>query len=102
VDAKKLAANAALLMLEELATRGGRVRRKYWRTYRIFTFWLGPEFTRDIISKLENAGYVRCERDRVFLAKELRITKTLSNIEKRALELAWNAFNNLYIPRSTD
>ena len=56
-----LDAKIALLILEELALRNGKVRRKYLKTYRMLTYWKGVDYTERIISKLIEGNYLKIE-----------------------------------------
>ncbi len=70
----------ALLILEELALRNGRVRKKYLKTYRMLTYWKGSEYSRKILNKLVEGGYLKIDSDYVVLLKTFKVNKSLSNI----------------------
>ncbi len=77
-------AQLALLMLEELAIRGGRARLKYVKTYRQISFWLGPSKARYIVETLVRGNYLALEGDRAVLLKHVTPRRTLGEI-RRAL-----------------
>ncbi len=75
-------AQLALLMLEELAIRGGRARLKYVKTYRQISFWLGPSKARYIVETLARGSYLALEGDRVVLLRHVAPKHTLTEIQK--------------------
>lgn len=83
-DAKKLYAALALYMLEELMLRGGRLRTKYWKTYRMARFWLGETEAAKILERLVSGGLVRLEGDRAILVKPFEVKRTLNAVLKAA------------------
>ncbi|CCC82213.1 hypothetical protein [Thermoproteus tenax] len=87
-DRRRLLSEMAIYFLEELALRGGRVKAKYWHTYRIAEFWLGKDAANEIVKKLAEASYLRVEGDYVVLIKTLDVKRSLSDIERRTLALA--------------
>ncbi|MEZ0319080.1 MAG: hypothetical protein ABWK05_03675 [Pyrobaculum sp.] len=87
VERKRLA-TLALYMLEELALRRrGRVRLRYWKTYRMAQFWLGEEAAKQVVSKLIEGGYVKVEGDYVVLVKQFTVKKSLNAVLKDAYNL---------------
>lgn len=77
---KKLLASIALLMLEELALRGGKIKPKYWKTYRLANFWLGREVAKNIVNKLVEGGYIKFQEGHVVLTKVFKPQKTLGSV----------------------
>lgn len=88
VDERKILSELALLMLEELALRGGRIKARHWRTYRAVSFWAGENTASTIIKRLAEGGFLRMEGDYVELAKPIKPPRGLREIERRALALA--------------
>ncbi|MFB6491398.1 MAG: hypothetical protein TU35_009245 [Thermoproteus sp. AZ2] len=88
VDERRVLSELALLMLEELALRGGRIKAKHWRTYRAVSFWAGEGTASTIVKRLAEGGFLRIEGDYVELAKPIKPPRGLKEIEGRALALA--------------
>ena len=85
---RELLAKLALLMLEELALRrGGRVKFKYWKTYRMAEFWLGREVARKVLDRLTEGGYVRIDGAYVVLARRFTPQKSLRAVLRDAYNL---------------
>jgi hypothetical protein len=85
---RELLAKLALLMLEELALRrGGRVKPKYWKTYRMAEFWLGRETAQRVLDRLVEGGYVRIDGAYVVLAKRFTPQKSLRAVLREAYSL---------------
>lgn len=86
-DARRLYASLALCMLEELVLRGGRLRLKYWKTYRMAQFWLGRAEAGEILDRLVKGGLVKLEGDRASLLKPFRVEKSLGSVLREAHRL---------------
>ncbi len=78
---RKILASLAFYMLEELAARrGGRVKRKYWKSLRMVEFWLGKDTAKLILDKLSEGGYIKFEDDYVVLLREFKPRRSLNAI----------------------
>ncbi|MEM0369523.1 MAG: hypothetical protein QXE80_02385 [Pyrobaculum sp.] len=77
---KKILTSIALLMLEELAIRGGKIKPKYWKTYRLANFWFGSEVTSHILNKLIEGGYIKIQDSYIVLIKAFRPQKSLGSV----------------------
>jgi hypothetical protein len=85
---RELLAKLALLMLEELALRrGGRVKSKYWKTYRMAEFWLGRETARRVLERLAEGGYVKIDGAYVVLTRRFTPQKSLRAVLRDAYNL---------------
>ncbi|OYT27318.1 MAG: hypothetical protein B6V02_00015 [Thermoprotei archaeon ex4572_64] len=73
-------AKLALLILEELALRNGRVRKKYLKTYRMLTYWKGSEYSRKILNKLVEGRYLKIDGEYIVLLKTFKVNKSLNSI----------------------
>lgn len=77
----------ALSILEELCLRGGKCKLKYLKTYRIVCYWLGFEYAKYIIKKLQEGNYVRLNNEVLELTKKFSINKSLNKIISELLNL---------------
>ena len=64
----------ALLMLEELAARGGSLRVKYWKTYRLARFWVG-DLADYVVRRLVEGGYLEVRDGRAVLLRRFSTSK---------------------------
>lgn len=88
VDERRILSEIALLLLEELALRGGSAKLKYIRTYKAVEFWAGEPAARLIIERLKEGGFIRIEGERIVLSKQIKPSRGLRGVDKRALALA--------------
>jgi len=85
---RELLVKLALLMLEELALRrGGRVKPRYWKTYRMAEFWLGRETVHRVLERLVEGGYVKIDGEYVVLLKRFTPQKSLRAVLRDAYSL---------------
>ncbi|HII47186.1 hypothetical protein [Pyrobaculum aerophilum] len=85
---RDIAARLALLMLEELALRkNGKIKDKYWKTYRMVVFWLGKEVADGIVRKLIEGGFIKIEGKYIVLVKRFSHGKSLNAILREAYNL---------------
>lgn len=85
---RDIAARLALLMLEELALRkNGKIKVKYWKTYRMVVFWLGKEVAYGIVRKLIEGGFIKIEGKYIVLVKRFSHGKSLNAILREAYNL---------------
>ncbi|WP_167827618.1 hypothetical protein [Pyrobaculum islandicum] len=78
----------ALLMLEELALRKeGKIKLKYWKTYRMSVFWLGKDVTQRVVDRLVEGGYIKPDGEYIVLLKRFTPQKSLRAILKEAYNL---------------
>ncbi|RFA97283.1 hypothetical protein [Pyrobaculum aerophilum] len=85
---RDIAAKLALLMLEELALRkNGKIKVKYWKTYRMVVFWLGKEVADGIVRKLIEGGFIKIEGKYIVLVKRFSHGKSLNAILREAYNL---------------
>lgn len=83
---RELFAAVALYMLEELAWRG-RVRLKYWKTYRMVKFWLGGDVADMVVKRLVEGGYIKVEGDRAVLLRVFTPKRRLGAVLREAYSL---------------
>lgn len=86
-DVRRLYTSLALHMLEELMLRGGRLRLRYWKTYRMARFWLGDREASEILERLVKGGLIRLEGDRAVLTRPFEVKRTLGAVLRAAHSL---------------
>ncbi len=60
-------ARLAMLLLRELAYRGGRAKLRYLKTYRAILEWGGEDYALYILNRLKEGSLVKVEGDYVAL-----------------------------------
>jgi len=60
-------ARLAMLLLRELAYRGGRAKLRYLKTYRAILEWGGEDYASYILNRLKEGSLVKVEGDYVAL-----------------------------------
>lgn len=63
----QVSAKLAMLLLRELAYRGGRAKLRYLKTYRAIVEWGGVEYANYIINRLRDGSLIRIEGNYVVL-----------------------------------
>ena len=71
----------AYYLMAELTLRW-RVRRRYLKTYRYVTYFLGPEVAQYILKKLSDGGYLILEGEYVTCKKPVPVSKSLTELER--------------------
>jgi len=89
-------ARLALLLLEELALRGGSSRLKYLKTYRYIAFWLGPDYAEYMLKRLVEGNYIERVGDKVRLKVRVAPSITYS----RLVKLVDETVKTLYLERT--
>lgn len=57
-----------MLLLRELAYRGGRAKLRYLKVYRTIEYWAGVEYARYIVERLSSGGLVKIDGDYLVLS----------------------------------
>ncbi|WP_243681426.1 DUF126 domain-containing protein [Vulcanisaeta souniana] len=91
-------ARLALLLLEELELRGGKVRLKYLKVYRLINYWLGHDYARKIIDRLVLTGYIAIKNDRIELLRRFKTSKSQGQVYREAREIATNTYLLMHRP----
>ncbi len=77
---EKTLGKLAYYVLAEISARW-RVRRKYLKTYRVITYFLGHEISWLILTKLREGGYIDFDGDYVVCLKPIQVQKPLHRLE---------------------
>ncbi len=88
-------AKLALLLLEELALRGGTVKLRFLKTYRYLVFWLGRNRAEYFLRRLVEGGYIEWKGKYV----RLKVRKTPSLTYGKLLKLIDETIRELYLER---
>ncbi len=86
----------ALLLLEEVALRGGSAKLRFLKTYRYLVFWLGRDYACYFIERLREGGYIDVEGEKV----RLRVQVSPSLSYSRLVRLAEETVKELYVTGS--
>jgi hypothetical protein len=93
-------ARLALLLLEEVELRGGKVRLRFLKVYRLVAYWLGKNYAGNLISKLVASGYLSIKDDSVELLRRFKANRTIMQVYREARELVISTYLAMQRPLS--